>query len=39
MPVQCLSNLYLWRCGTETGFRREKGGGLCPGETARPDIL
>ncbi len=36
MPVQCLSNLYLWRCGTDTGFRREKGGGLCPGENGAP---
>ena len=36
MPVQCLSNLYLWRCGTDTGFCREKGGGLCPGENGAP---
>lgn len=28
MPVQCLSNKYMWRCGTLTGFFQGKGGKL-----------
>lgn len=28
MPIQCLSNKYLWRCGTQTGFHQGKGGEL-----------
>lgn len=28
MPIQCLSNKYLWRCGTQTGFYQGKDGEL-----------
>lgn len=32
MPIQCLSNRYMWRCGTYTGFRHGEEGELCPEE-------
>lgn len=28
MPIQCLSNKYLWRCGTQAGFSEGKDGKL-----------
>lgn len=29
MPIQCLSNKYLERCGTQTGFVQDEDGKLC----------
>ncbi len=36
MPVQCLSNIYLWLCGTQSGFLQEKDGRLLLEEGGAP---